>query len=309
MPLTRKKHFTYFHFSLLLGGALLIGCGGDSGESKAGGKPRVRNTPRTTTPSTPDTTSESTPATPAAEVIAEGWGSIKGRFLFGGDAPSAPKLQITQDQEFCGKHEILNETLTVSADKGIANVVVYLYEGRGQELPEPHESYADVSSAKAVLDNLNCRFEPHVCVLHTSQTLEIKNSDEVGHNTNIAPQENVSFNQTIPVGSSMEHKFDTSERRPAPVNCNIHPWMKGWVLPLKTPYFAVSGADGSFEIKNLPAGVWTFQVWHESAGGVEEVSLGGAAAKWSKGRVEFTIKPDETNDLGDIELSPELFNN
>lgn len=303
MPLNRKNHIPFaFSCALALGGAMLVGCGGgDSGGGKSGnGSSTPKKTPKST----------STPAKPApkAEEIAEGWGSLKGRFVYGGEAPSATKLQITQDQDFCGKHDIVSEALKVNSEnKGLANVAVYLYAGRGQELPEPHESYAETADATTVLDNLNCRFEPHVRVLRTTQVLEIKNSDQVGHNTNIAPQANVSFNQTIPIGSSMEHTFEAAERRPAPVNCNIHPWMKGWVLPLETPYYAVTGKDGSFEIKNLPSGVWTFQVWHESVGGVDEVKVGGSDTKWSKGRVEFTIQPDETNDIGDVELSPDVF--
>ena len=75
----------------------------------------------------------------------------------------------------------------------------------------------------------------------------------------------------------------------------------------ETPYFALSGKDGEFEINNLPSGKWTLQVWHEKAGNVDEVTVDGKASKWSKGRVEVTINADGVTDLGEIKLSPSLF--
>lgn len=250
---------------------------------------------------------ESRPAEEEVAEIKEGWGNLKGQFVYDGSPPTPAPLSITKDQEFCGKHNLVDESIVVNNENGgLANVVVYLYARRAQDAPEPHESYAETADARVVLDNNQCRFEPHVCLLRTSQTLVIKNSDTVGHNTNIATQSNASFNQTIPIGSELEHQLSAAERRPAKVGCNIHPWMTGWVLPQETPYFAVSGKDGAFEINNLPSGKWTFQVWHEKAS-VDEVTIDGAAKKWSKGRVEITINGDATTDLGEIKLAEALF--
>ncbi len=283
-----------------------LGCGGaDSGP------------PTTSSNATPsfaaDTTeeiadAEADAATEEVATVKEGWGNLKGKFLYGGSSQSASRLTITKDPEFCGKHDLIDESVVVSSENGgLANVVVFLYVRRGDTPPETHESYADTASSQVVLDNKQCRFEPHICLLRTSQTLLIKNSDPVGHNTNIATNSNPSFNQTIPTGAELEHKLANAERRPAAVGCNIHPWMKGWILPQETPYFAASGSDGGFEINNIPSGKWTFQVWHETAGSVDDVKINGKATNWSKGRVEVTINGDETTDLGEIKLAAGLF--
>ncbi|MEX0820057.1 MAG: methylamine utilization protein, partial [Pirellulaceae bacterium] len=64
-----------------------------------------------------------------------------------------------------------------------------------------------------------------------------------------------------------------------------HPWMKASMMVCDHPYFAVTDADGSFSIPNVPAGVeLEFRVWHEKAGYISSVSVDGASEKWSKGR-------------------------
>ena len=285
-----------------------IGCDSGSGSSSS-----TSTSSRATSSPTPSSAQEFPAAQPqpAEETVAEvkeGWGHLKGKFIYDGPPPAQSLVAITKDQKFCGRHNVVDESIVVNKEnRGLANVAVYLYVRRGEDAPEPHESYAETADARVELDNNECRFEPHVCLLRTSQTLVIKNSDSVGHNTNIAVTSNPSFNQIIPAGSELERSFTAAERRPAAVGCNIHPWMQGWLLPQNTPYFAVSGKDGEFEINNLPSGKWTFQVWHEKAGNVDEVTVDGKVTKWRKGRVEFTINADTVKDLGEIKLSEALF--
>lgn len=294
---------------------LLAACIGCDTNTRTSSSSRTGSTTIEGTKTSSKVTTESKKFTAEAEAAEEevaaakeGWGHLKGKFVYDGSAPAQSRLTITKDPDFCGQHNVVDESIVVNKEnRGLANVVVYLYVRRGQDAPQSHESYAATADAPVVLDNDKCRFEPHVCVLRTSQTLVIKNTDSVGHNTNMATTSNTSFNQTIPSGSELEHHFTAAERRPATVGCNIHPWMKGWVLPLETPYFAVSTKDGAFEISNLPSGKWTFQVWHEKARAVSEVTIDGKATKWSKGRVEVTINADGTTDLGEIKVSEALF--
>jgi plastocyanin len=236
----------------------------------------------------------------------EPWGDLKGRFVFGGTAPARAALQITKDQDFCGKHELRDESLVVSADGGLKDVVVFLYLARGEKAPEAHPSYAEAAQEKVFLDNINCRFEPHVCLLQTGQPLQVNNKDEVGHNTKVDTFSNPPINQTIPAGGSFDQSFEQSERKPMPVSCTIHPWMTAHVLIRDNPYCAVSDDNGEFVIKNLPAGKWTFEVWHEKAGNIDKVSLNGAAIAWSKGRFEVTVGGGE-NDLGEIKIDSAAF--
>jgi hypothetical protein len=48
-----------------------------------------------------------------------------------------------------------------------------------------------------------------------------------------------------------------------PVQCDVHPWMKAWIAVMNHPFFAVTGQDGKFEIKNIPAGTYELEAWHD----------------------------------------------
>lgn len=78
------------------------------------------------------------------------------------------------------------------------------------------------------------------------------------------------------------------------------------MLVLPHPYMAVSDAQGRFEIKNIPAGKWAFQFWHEKAGYLDKVTVAGKPKSWRRGRVEIDVQAG-TNDLGTIELAPHVF--
>ena len=115
------------------------------------------------------------------------WASLKGRFVFDGTPPAPIEITADKDVEVCGKHKLVNEELVVSDDKGIANVVLFV-RSKGVTV---HPDLVDGSKADpVVLDNKDCRFQPHVGFVQTGQTLTIKNSDTVGHNSNIATMKN-----------------------------------------------------------------------------------------------------------------------
>jgi hypothetical protein len=235
----------------------------------------------------------------AAEPTGTGWGTLRGRFVFDGTAPTMPPYNVTKDQATCtidGKAPPQEWLLVDSGTGGIKNVAVYL-----RDASRVHDS-AKPGSDAVLYDQKECMFLSHVCALTVGQTLDIKNSDNVGHNTNIAGKKNT-FNQTIPAGATIPYKVQKEEATPAPVNCSIHPWMLGYLLPRENAYFAVTKEDGSFEIANLPAGEkLDIQVWHESATGPggalvlttpEAKSLG-----WTnKGRITVTIEPDQVKEI------------
>ncbi|MBM4022543.1 MAG: methylamine utilization protein [Planctomycetes bacterium] len=239
----------------------------------------------------------------AASAHGDEWGTLKGRFVLGGDLAAAAALTVDKDVEICGKHKLLSEEVVVGGDKAVANVVVFVRDKKVKVKPELE---AATKTAKPVLDNANCRFEPHVLFVQTGQELEIKNSDTVGHNSNIATVKNAPSNILIPAGGKVTAKFTAEEAVPAQVTCNIHPWMKGWLVVRDNPYAAVSKADGSFEIADLPAGELELQFWHEKAGYLGEMSIGGKKETVKKGRMKRKIKAGD-NDLGEVVLDAGLF--
>jgi hypothetical protein len=231
-------------------------------------------------------------ATPAV-AVGEGWGTLKGVFLFGGDPPSPKSLPTGgKDPQACG--QIPDESLLVDPQtKGIKNIVVF-----ARKTARVHEDAAKPASEQ-VFDQKACIFLTHVLPVVVGEPVTIKNSDPVGHNTNLSPTGDVSSNNSIPAGSQSSYTFGRPQNDPVPVTCSIHPWMKAFMFPRKDTYVGVTKADGSFEIPNLPAGEeLEFQVWHE-----KQPKL-AADPKWSQGRFKVTIPKDGVHDLGQIQVPP-----
>jgi hypothetical protein len=237
----------------------------------------------------------------AATIFAQDGATLKGKFIFDGDPPQ-PKELDCKKEPVCCQMKILDESLVVSKNKEIANVIVWV---RTKGLKVPAE-LAAAHKAPAFIDNKGCRFQPRVVGLVKGQKLKIGNSDPVGHNSNLGKQ---GFNPLIPANNNTEFEPKTlSLTVPDQVTCNIHPWMTGWVFVRPDPFFAVSAADGTFEISGLPVDKdLEFQAWQERTGFVEAVKLKGKASKWAKGRFTQKLKAG-VNDLGQIEVSAKEFN-
>ena len=179
------------------------------------------------------------------------WGTLKGRFVVDGFSglPAAKPLVINKDADTCAKGQ-LDRSLVIGSSGELANAVVWVRE-KGITV---NPAYQATAKTPVVLDNKGCMFEPHVAVLRTTQPLVLKNSDNVSHNTKADLLKNDSFNDLIPANADMEKTGLTKEESlPLPVSCSIHPWMTGVILVRDNPYTAVSAADGTFEIKDLPA--------------------------------------------------------
>ncbi len=234
----------------------------------------------------------------AQVALGAGWGSLKGRFVVEGAAPETPALVVDKDP-FCMETKPKNLSLVVTDGK-LANAVVYIRLPLRGKI-EAHPDYQAQLKEPVVLDNKGCSFHPHIAMVQVGQPFVIKNSDPTGHNTNARLLKNGSFNVLIAQGSENKMTFSKGETMPMPVNCNIHPFMEGHLLVQEHPYMAVSAEDGTFEIKNIPAGEHEFQFWHEAPGYLK--GLKTAAGELSRqGRAELKIAADETLDLGDIKV-------
>ena len=225
----------------------------------------------------------------ATEQPVTGWGTLHAQVKFVGAPPKPKPIDANKDQHVCAKHPLVEEGLVVGPDGGLANTVIFL---RTSKTPV-HPDYAASAEAEVVLDNARCRFEPHVQVLRTTQTLVVKNSDNVGHNSKIDGFANPGFNGLIPAHSALSQKFSKEESNPIPVGCNIHPWMKGWVVVRSDPYAAVSNTHGELTIAKLPAGrELEFQLWHETGGFLKTASTEGVKL-YGKGRFKVKLDPDQ----------------
>ena len=240
----------------------------------------------------------------ATSAFAQDTGDLKITFKLKGDAPKLDNVKVTTDKQFCGKKDIADERLIVNPEnKGIKNVVVYIYTGsRGTKLPKqkPRER-------KLALDNKACIFEPHVLLTQVGDTIKVNNPDDVGHNTNLAFFNNEAQNFTIPAKQSKEVLLKEPEPAVIPVACNIHPWMVAHVLVVDHPFAGISDENGVLEIKGIPAGEEiVFRAWHEVGTFKSEIYIGGEKEKWKSNKFEVEIKPG-MNDLGTVEVPIDEF--
>ncbi len=230
-------------------------------------------------------------ATPQA-----GFGTIKGRLIWGGAEIPKPEL-ITQnkqkDPQVCGKVDLYERDLVVDAKtRGISNAFAYLPSPKGQN---PEAEKALVTQHPTIeIDQKNCEFLPYSVAGMSDQQFVFKSSDPVGHNVHYTGFVN-NANFALGPNGSATRKLQP-ERRPINLACDIHPWMKGNIMVFNHPFFAVTDEDGSFEIQGVPAGTQNLIVWQRKSG---YVTPGG-----SKG-LAVEVKPGQTTDLGEIVLKPE----
>ncbi len=175
-----------------------------------------------------------------------------------------------------------NMAETIVANNGkLANVFVYVKEGLGDRT-------FDVPKDSVTIDQKGCQYHPHVLAVMAGQNIEIRNDDDTTHNIHPTPKDNREWNESQPPKAAAIEKNFAREEIMLPVKCNQHPWMKMYVNVVKTPFFAVTGADGKYEIKGLPPGDYTLAFVQEKLGEQDQkVTL---AAKDSK-TVDQGFKP------------------
>lgn len=193
-------------------------------------------------------------------------GSVTGKIAFNGAAPAPKKVDSSADPA-CGKaNPNLTTEDTVVIDGKLANVFVYIKDGTTTDGTKIGDWTFKVPTSPVVLDQNGCQYKPHVLGVMANQKISITNSDPTTHNIHPQPSVNKEWNQSQAANAApLEQTFNRAEVL-VPVKCNQHPWMKSYVGVLKHPFYAVSGADGSFTIKGVPPGKYTVAAWHEKPG-------------------------------------------
>jgi hypothetical protein len=203
-------------------------------------------------------------------------GTISGTIKLDG-APPKPRNINMAGVSSCAKEHAENPAQTedvVPGDDGtLQNVVVYL---QGD-----FSAYEfDIPQTAVTLDQKGCQYQPHVLALMTYQPLVITTSDKVEHNIHPVPKNNRQWNFTEPPGAPASQQSFAHPEVAIPVKCNLHAWMKSYIAVLDSPYFAVTGKDGSFALHNVPPGNYTVTAWQETYGTVQQNVV--LAAKESK---------------------------
>jgi hypothetical protein len=240
----------------------------------------------------------------APAVQAQGFGSVKGQIVFSGTPPVPEQLKVDKDQDAClMKGPLHSEKYVIDpASKGVRWVIVWLDDPKRPEKgPSPvAPALKAIKDKKIFLDQPTCQFQDHVIALRKGQALDVKNTAKVPHNIKIdgGPVTGPNLNQIIAPGSHLlvkQEDFKPTKAAAISLSCTIHGWMKGYMRVFDHPYFVVTGPDGSFELKDVPAGTWHLVAWQEEKGWVTD---GGKAGQ------PVVVKADATTDVGKIELKP-----
>lgn len=200
----------------------------------------------------------SIPAWAYEETAVAGGAGIEGRVVYRGDVPTR-KIIPTKDREVCGAPRDEAE-IRVGPDKGVQDAVVYLKAvPRGKAWGKQDKT--------PVLDNRDCRFEPPIQVVRPG-SIDIHNSDPVLHNTHGFYGRRTAFNVALP-DKGVTVRGEVPRPGLVRVECDAHGWMLAHVYVADSPYYALTGKDGSFAIKDVPPGSYTLVVAQHYLGDTE----------------------------------------
>lgn len=219
-----------------------------------------------------DVQAETAPIDPATAT------PVTGVVNFAGTPPVLRPIDMSADAGCKGQNQ--SEMVLVS-DGRLANVLVYVKDGLGgRKFAPPAE--------KVSIAQQGCRYVPHVAAVMVGQPVEFLDKDQTLHNIHPVSKKNGEWNQSQMPNVEVARSFTTEEVM-IPVKCNQHPWMKMYLSVLDNPFFAVTGKDGSFELKGLPPGSYTIAAVHEKYGEQEmKITVG---PKDNKQGVVFEFRP------------------
>jgi plastocyanin len=211
-------------------------------------------------------------------------GSVSGTVIYHGKIPPHKKVDMSEDPQCSSLHKtpVYDDSIAASRDGSLANVFVYVKHGlEGKKFETPKEP--------VTIDQKGCWFIPRVMGIQTGQTFQVTNSDPVTHNIHPRPHFNREWNQSQGPGEPPLERHFMSPDIMVRIKCNIHSWMHAWVGVVDNPYYAVTGADGKFDLQNLPPGNYTVEAWQENFGTQQQqvtISPKGTSA------IQFTFEGD-----------------
>ena len=208
-------------------------------------------------------------------------GRVSGKVTFEGTVPDSPPVKLESDPACVREHPdgLKLDTILVK-NGGLENVFIYVKDGLGNY-------YFDTPSTPVTLDQKGCNYAPHVFGVRAGQRLEILNSDQTMHNVNAMAKVNQAFNLGQAIQGMKNEKVFTAPEVMVRIKCDVHGWMNAYAGVLNHPYFAVTANGGAFELKNLPAGTYTIEAWHEKLG---TSTQGVTIAEKETKEVNFTFK-------------------
>jgi plastocyanin len=215
-----------------------------------------------------------TPLDPATFGVVKGFARLKG--------PDPAPVALAMGTDVCRDFPpAIDEKWGVAKNGLVKHAFIRVTKGlEGKTFARP-ASYVEV-------DQTNCLFSPRVFGVMTGQYVVFKNSDPVAHNVRIDSAKRGTNRTLASKGTSFNWWFGEASADPIICKCDLHPWMTGFGFVLDHPYFAATGDDGSFTIKDLPAGVYELEAWNEAFGRAKAKDVRVEAGKETAISFEFT---------------------
>ena len=199
---------------------------------------------------------------PASKLDESTLGTVRGTVVFDGTPPRPGTILVAGDPN-CKRKDLAAAANVQVVDGKISNAFVYVKEGLEQLVFERPTGAIEI-------DQDGCLYRPHVVGVQTGQTLRFRNSDPTLHNVHTHSDNSRNVNFGMPLQNDTRDIRLAKAEIMVGVKCDVHPWMRAWVGVLDHPYFAVTGADGTFKVSRIPPGEYLIEAWHERFGTVSE---------------------------------------
>ncbi|RMH09557.1 MAG: carboxypeptidase regulatory-like domain-containing protein [Nitrospirae bacterium] len=226
-------------------------------------------------------------------LLAEAGGTIKGKVTFSGKVPPPKEFEFAKfpNPDFCkqnpnksadGNIRLLKE-VEVGPDKGLKNAIVSVRDIKDKNWMKKFKK----EPAQKVIAKL-CEFLPFTGIVVNKGKFYVENTDAdpndpkskegVLHNPHafdvLGARSSTLFNIGLAKkGDSLLKPIKMRMARKGSVmrlQCDQHEFMQSWFLPVTNPYYVRVNDDGTFELKDVPAGKHKVMAWHPVAGKVEK---------------------------------------
>jgi hypothetical protein len=228
-------------------------------------------------------------------------GTITGVATWKGEIPDLPPIELVADTNFCGE-EVPSLALQVNPkNKGVRYVLVYLERvEKGKAPADKYWLHMGSDSKNAVPGTVTCQFKEHIFPFVRSQVMAMINFDPIFHNPHFFNSKNISLlNIPMPIpNQEIDHHYlqhpGKNEKGVMRLQCDVHSSMNAYWAGFDHPYFAVTDADGKFEISGVPPGKYTLVAWHEGYKVIREEAARPFYDRPHVHRQEIEVKPKES---------------
>lgn len=195
----------------------------------------------------------------AIPTTAQAGGTLTGTVTFEGKAPVRKELNITQNEEICGKEKHYDESLLVAENNGLQNVLVSIVNA-------PEGKNLNAFGTDISLHQIGCVYTPHIQLVPVGVPVKIFNDDGILHNIHTHSKKNRSFNVAQPKFIKKIEKTFKKAPEIVSITCDIHGWMSGYLVIVDHPYYAITDESGEYTIGGLSPGTYQLEFWHEKLG-------------------------------------------